>query len=139
MKLFLQALFIVLFMTALLFWSSAAFTPASAHSIVKPIFIPIKIIKHQPHLPQQEMSIECKKNAPCYTVKNETNEKVYWWYDLGKCNPVPGACFQGVILKQHQSKTFFLNDQNSDCNCSTHFFRIWYQGSNHDLLEVHTM
>lgn len=138
MKLFLQALFISFFMTALLFWSMVSFTPVSAHS-VQPLLITVKTVHNQPHLKQQVISIECKKNTPCFTVKNETKAKVYWWYDLGKCNPVPGACFQGIIFKPNQSKTFVLNDQNSDCNCSTHFFRIWYHGGNTDLLEVHTM
>lgn len=138
MKLFLQALFISLFMTALLFWSMSAFTPASAKTVMKPIFVAITIQHGKPHLSQSQISIECKKNTPCYTVKNETRAKVYWWYDLGKCNPIPGACFQGIVLKPYQSKTFILNDQNSDCNCSTHIFRIWYNGGNNDMLDVHT-
>ncbi len=129
---FLKTLCILMFSIAALFMSLA---PVSAHSAIQ--VIAIKTIHSVPHLPQQEMSIECRKHLPCFTIENATHQTVFFWYDRGKFT-IPGSHFQGTILKPGHSKTFTLTDQNSDCSCSTHFFRIWYHNENTDILIVHT-
>lgn len=141
MKLFFQALFIIFFMTALLFWSFTAFTPASAKTL-EPRFIPITMQNGKPHFSRPVLTFLCKKNKPCFAVKNETKQKVYFWW-IGTHHiptPINTIKFVGTVLDPGESKTFTLNDQQQDPPNSEHFFRIWYPSDklNHDMLDVQT-
>ena len=133
-------LIILVVLASLLATTLLSISFAQAASTPKPILIPITLHSGEPGLPNSSMNLRCKKNTPCFTVKNETRQTVYWWWQGLKPipSPVTSIVFVGTILKPGESKTFSLNDQLQICKCSTHIFRIWYNGLNHDGLEVHT-
>lgn len=127
MKLFFSSLFIILFATALFFWSMAAFTPASAHSIK---YIPVSIqMKHgQTAFEPQPSDYYCTAKLPCLDFTNKTKKTitVHWHY----LDPLH---FQAFMLKPGQDYKYIPKYTNWH-----EVFRIIQNNQVGDELDVQT-